>query len=181
MGARGGGRSVPVEAVDRLGTSIDRFSLVPAGENGYGAAMQTPEHGVADALSDLTEQTRLLVRREVAEAQEELWDKAKRALPVAGLLGAAALSGLFAAASAYRLGMRVLERLLSPGSAALVATIGYGAAAGLAGSTALSRLRALPAPLPSETASHTAATVTESIAAARSAGAARTAEPPAPS
>jgi hypothetical protein len=124
----------------------------------------TPQEGIAGALSDLTEQTRILVRREVESAQREMLGKLKASGPAAGLVAGAGFLGMLAAASSYRLSLRLLEKALPPATAALVATVGYGAAAGAAGVVAVRRLQELPPPLPTETAKDATATVAETAA-----------------
>lgn len=107
---------------------------------------------MAEALHTLTDETRLLARREMRSALGEMWAKARASGPALGLLAISGGCGLFAAASAYRLSLRLLERRLSPASAALVATLGYGAAAAGAATLAIQRLREAPLPIPSGTA-----------------------------
>ena len=108
--------------------------------------------GVAQALNALTEQTSSLVRQEVASAQGELLDKLKANLPAAGMLGASGVLGTLAVASSHRWVLAVLERRLPPASAAFVALLGYGAAAGGAAVVGAGWLKAAPVPVPSETA-----------------------------
>jgi hypothetical protein len=112
--------------------------------------------GVSDALHDLSENSRALVRHEVDAAQREMWAKAKESAPTFVLLGAAGFLGLLSAAASYRLSMRLLEKLLPPVPAALIAAIGYGAGAGCAATLGLRWLREMPPPLPTETARRTA-------------------------
>ncbi|MBV9207254.1 MAG: phage holin family protein [Actinobacteria bacterium] len=107
-------------------------------------------------MHDLSDQTRVLVRREVDSALRETWDKAKRSSPAAGLLAASAVLALFATASAYRLSLRWLEKRLSPPAAALTATIGYGVAAACTGTAGIRLLRQVPLPVPAETVRETA-------------------------
>jgi hypothetical protein len=118
-----------------------------------------PEEGIADALSDLSGQTRALVRREVESAQAEMWAKAKAAAPAVALLALSATLGLAAAASAYRWNLRMLEKALPPSAAALMAVLAYGGAAAWTGSMGLQRLRQLPAPVPTDTVRATADTL----------------------
>jgi hypothetical protein len=127
---------------------------------------QTPQEGIAHALGDLSEQTRSLVRQEIDAAERELWEKALAAAPAVALGGIAAGCALLAAASAYRWSLRLLERAVSPPAAALLATVGYGAAAGVAGAAAYRRFRAAPAPLPTETAAHTVSLLHDTAAQA---------------
>jgi hypothetical protein len=113
---------------------------------------QTPQAGIAGALHDLSEQSQALARHEIGAAVQEVWQKAKQEAPAVALLAAAGVLGLFAAASSFRLSLRLLERRLSPAAAAFVATAGYGAGAVSAGVIGVRRIRQLPAPVPSETA-----------------------------
>jgi hypothetical protein len=114
--------------------------------------------GVSDALHDLSENSRALVRHEVDAAQREMWAKAKESAPTFALLGAAGFLGLLSAAASYRLSMRLLEKLLPPVPAALIAAIGYGAGAGCTATLGLRWLREMQPPLPTETARRTAET-----------------------
>jgi len=131
---------------------------------------QSPQAGIAGALTDLSEQTRILVRDEIAAAQRETWGKIRAIAPAAGLLGAAGVLGLAASASAYRASLRILERWLPPTAAALVATAVYGGAAAGAGVVGARQLRTLPAPVPAETAQQAAAAVQETAAEVRRQG-----------
>lgn len=128
---------------------------------------QSPQAGIAGALTDLSEQTRVLVRGEITAAQRETWSKLKATAPALGLLGGAGVLGLAASASAYRLSLRLLERWLPPAGAAFVATAVYGGAAAAAGAAGLQQLRTLPAPFPTETMAETGALVEETAAEVR--------------
>jgi hypothetical protein len=122
---------------------------------------QTPEDGIAETLHDLSDQTRNLVRREVNSALLEMWRKTRQSGPAVGLLAASGALAVFAAASSYRLSLRLLEKRLSPAAAATAATAGYGAAAACAGVLGVRMLRQLPLPLPTETARETTQAVAE--------------------
>jgi hypothetical protein len=128
---------------------------------------QSPQAGIAGALTDLSEQTRILVRGEIAAAQQETWDKLKATAPALGLLGGAGVLGLAASASAYRASLRLLERWLPPSGAALVATALYGGGAAAAGALGVQQLRALPVPFPTDTVAETGALVEETAAEVR--------------
>ncbi len=108
--------------------------------------------GIAEARGDLSEQTRVLVRAEIDAAQRETWVRARRTLPGVLLLGTAGVLGVFSAASAFTLGLRLLEKALPKASAALVATATSGAAAGVVTAAGVRRLRAAPVPFPVDTA-----------------------------
>src|SRR5205823_466554 len=86
--------------------------------------------GVADALRDLSDNSRALVRHEIAAAQREMWGKARQALPAAALLGAAACLGVLSAAASFRLSVQLLEKALPPAAASFTAAAGYGVAGG---------------------------------------------------
>lgn len=117
---------------------------------------RAPQEGIAEALHDLSDHTAALARREVRSALRETWAKARRGGPAAALLAASGVLGLFAAASAYRLSLRLLEKRLSPAAAAFAATGGYGTAAAVAGTLGYLRLRRTPLPVPTETVEETA-------------------------
>jgi hypothetical protein len=112
---------------------------------------ETPEAGIVGALNDLSDQTRALVKTEIDSALRETWQKAKQSGPSAMLLAASGMLALCAAASSYRLTLRLLEKWLSPAAAALTATVGYGAAAACAGVLGIRKLQGAPMPLPTQT------------------------------
>ena len=110
--------------------------------NGQGRG---PEEGLAEAIGDLTDQTRALVQSEVAAARSEMWEKARASAPALALVGVSAALGLGAAASGYRWTMRLLEKMVPPAAAAAFGTAFYGAGALLTALVATERLRDIPA------------------------------------
>lgn len=124
---------------------------------------QTPQAGVAEALNNLSDQTRVLVKGEIDSALRETWEKAKRSGPPAMLLAASGALALLAAASAYRLTLRLLEKRLSPAGAAFAATVGYGSAAACAGVFGIRALREAPLPLPTQTAREASGAVADAV------------------
>jgi hypothetical protein len=136
---------------------------------------ETPREGAADAARGLSDNTRVLVRHEIAAAQRELLDKARHALPTIGLLGAAGFFGVLSASAAYRLSVRLLEKSLPPATAALVAAVGYGVAAGAAGAAGVQRLRSNGPLVQADTVREAVASVT-STAKAVAESATRTAD-----
>lgn len=122
------------------------------------------QSGIADALGKLSEETGSLVRQEMARAREEMWEQAKQAAPAAGLLALGGALGLASAASAYRLTLRILEAMSTPGIAAFLATAGFGTAAAVALVAGRQRLRTAPLPLPTSTAEMAAADVAQAVA-----------------
>lgn len=128
---------------------------------------QSPQAGIADAFTELSEQTGLLVRQEIDNARREMWDKLLASAPALGLLAASGALGLLAAASSYRLSLRLLEKWLPPATAAFVATTVYGGGATCAVVEGLRRLREVPPPFPTETAREVGAIAQETAAQAR--------------
>lgn len=104
--------------------------------------------GIADAFSQLSEETQRLVRQEIERARGEVWQRATAMAPAVALLAVGCGMALASAASAYRLSLRVLERATGPGTAAFLATAGFGAAAVVALEAGRERLRDAPVPLP---------------------------------
>jgi hypothetical protein len=116
---------------------------------------QSPEAGIAGAVNQLTEETHVLIRREIQAAQRETWEKAKESMPGVALVVGAGVLAIFAAASSYRVALRALEKVASPVAAATAATGVFGAgAAGLA-FAGIVRLRRASVPVPTETAKDT--------------------------
>jgi hypothetical protein len=74
----------------------------------------TPQAGIAKALTDLSDQSRVLVKSEIDSPLRETWEKARRSGPPAALAAASGALALLAAASAYRLTLRLLEERLPP-------------------------------------------------------------------
>lgn len=122
---------------------------------------QEAQAGVSDALQDLSDNTRLLVREEVAAAQRETWDKVRRAAPGLALLAGASCFAAAAAAASFRLSLHLLEKSLSPTSAAFTATAVYGAAAGTAGALGVWRLRQAGPLFPVDTARQAAGDIAD--------------------
>ena len=125
---------------------------------------QAAQEGIADALQDLSRNSRTLVREEISAAQQEMMGKAKEAAPAFALAAAAATLGLLATAASYRATVRLLEKFLPPVPAALTAAAGYGAGAAYTGVLAVRRIRQLPPLLPTDTARQTRETITSAAA-----------------
>lgn len=124
-----------------------------------------PQADLADTLGQLTDRSRELVRQEVQAARAEMVDKARAAAPGLALAGVAAAMGLAAAASAYHLMLRVLEKATSPVTGPFLATAVSASAATGAAIAARRALRAAPPPVPSETAASTGRAVAEAARA----------------
>lgn len=116
---------------------------------------------MTDTLQNLAGQTRTFVQRQFEAAEREVVSKLKESEPALGAVAGAAVLGIFALASSYRLSTRVIEKVLPPLPAAMLATAGFGAGAGWCAQVALRALRQAPAPVPSETIAETTARMEE--------------------
>jgi hypothetical protein len=121
----------------------------------------TPQAGIADAFAQLSQETATLVRQEIDAAKTEMLDRLIALAPGAGMLAAGGGAALLAAASAYRLSLRMLEARMSPTKAALLATVMYGAAAAALIPAASRQIRQAPVPFPAETVESTRQAVSE--------------------
>lgn len=124
---------------------------------------QPPEEGVARALTDLGEQARKLVDKEIEGAEHEMLDKVKSWTPATALLLVAGVSGLAAGASLYRYSVQLLQKALPPATASLLAALGYGSLASFCALSALQRIKDLPPPVPSETIATAASAVETAV------------------
>ena len=98
-----------------------------------------------DAIRDLVDDVRGLLKDELRSAQDELAGKARVASEGVLLLGVAAVLAAVAAGTSTTMIMRVLEKVLPPILAAAVATIIFTAAAAVLARVGLAELRrALP-------------------------------------
>lgn len=91
--------------------------------------MSDSGNSTGELLDALRDDLRELVRQELRNAQDELQAKAGQAGKSAAMLGAAGLLGALAAGTGTALLVRVLDRVLPPTSATLVATALLGSGA----------------------------------------------------
>ena len=118
--------------------------------------MSDAETTVANAVQELADDSRDLVRAEVDSARRELMERLSAAAPGGILAAAAAGMGMLAVASAHHMSLRVLQRWLGPVGAAFAATTLYTAGAVAAAVGAFRLLADAPAPWPANTARQTA-------------------------
>src|SRR4051812_11248250 len=99
-----------------------------ADTNGHTNQQDRP---VGELVKELSEQTSLLVRKEVELAKAELAEKGKKAGLGAGMFGGAGLFGFFAFAGLTATLVLVLAMAVAPWLAALIVTVVYAAIAGV--------------------------------------------------
>jgi hypothetical protein len=112
------------------------------------AANPTDEKSISKLAQQLSEQTTTLARKEVELAKAEMAIKAKRIGVGAGAFGAAGLVGLFALGALTATLILALATAMSGWLAALIATVLYGAVAGVLALVGRQRLEAGTPPVP---------------------------------
>ncbi len=105
--------------------------------------MTTPEPSTADLVTRLTDEVGRLVRDELRLAQAEMTATARKGARGAALLGAAGVLGAMAAGTSAAFLVRLAERVLPPGAAALLATGALGGGAGVLAARGVQELRRL--------------------------------------
>ncbi|HEY1595532.1 MAG TPA: phage holin family protein [Thermoleophilaceae bacterium] len=106
------------------------------------------EQSVGDLMKQLSEQTTLLVRREVQLAKAELAEKGKQAGIGAGMFGGAGLLGLFALGVLTAAAILGLATALAAWLAALIVAVVYAATAGVLALRGKSRVQSATPPVP---------------------------------
>jgi uncharacterized membrane protein YqjE len=124
--------------------------------------MESSQRSVGDLTRDLSEQTSVLVRKELALASAEMKEKATHAGTGAGLFGGAALFALFAFGTLIATAILALSEVVDAWLAALIVTVVLLAIAGIA---ALLGRREVDegTPLKPEKATHEVAVDTETV------------------
>lgn len=102
-------------------------------------------------LRRLSDQTTLLMREEVALAKAELAEKGRRAGKGAGMLGGAALFGLFAFGALTTAAILALDLVLAGWLAALVVGVVYAAIAAGAALAGKGQVQRATPPMPEQT------------------------------
>jgi len=114
--------------------------------------MAESDRPVAELLTELSDQTRTLVRQELELAKLELTDKGKRAGLGAGLLGGAGIVGLYAVGALTACLILALATAVDGWLAALIGAAVYGAVAGVLALIGKSKVQQAVPPLPEQAA-----------------------------
>ncbi len=109
------------------------------------------ERPIGELLKQLSEETSLLVRQELALARTELQEKGRKAGPGAGLLGGAGVTALVALIGLMVTIIAVLDTAMATWLAALITTILFAAVAAVEAKVGKQRLEAAGAPVPEQT------------------------------
>jgi hypothetical protein len=119
-------------------------------------ATDAPRRDPADSstgelLRTLTENVRSIVQGEVANARQEMTEKALDARPAAAMLGAAAVLGALATGTSAVVLIRFLDKMLPPLTSAVVATGLLGGGAAALARAGAEELRRVGPPVPERT------------------------------
>ncbi|MCW3013753.1 MAG: phage holin family protein [Solirubrobacterales bacterium] len=109
------------------------------------------ERPVGELIRQLSEETSLLVRQELALARTELQEKGKRAGVGAGLLGGAGVTGLVALIALMVAVVAALDTGMATWLAALITTVIFGVIAAVQVALGRSRLQDAGPPVPEQT------------------------------
>jgi hypothetical protein len=109
------------------------------------------DRSTGELLRTLTEDIRSIVHGEVANAQQEMAQKALAARPAAVLLGGAAVLGTLATGTSAVVLVRLLDKILPPAASAAVATALLGGGAAVLATAGVEQLRRVGPPVPERT------------------------------
>ena len=109
------------------------------------------DSSTGELLRTLTENIQSLVRGEVANARQEMTEKALAARPGAVMLGGAAVLGVLAAGTSAVVQVRLLDRFLPPTTSAAVSTALLGGGAAVLARAGIEELRLVGPPVPEQT------------------------------
>jgi Putative Actinobacterial Holin-X, holin superfamily III len=109
------------------------------------------DSSTGELLRTLTENVRSIVQAEVANARQEMTEKARDARPAAAMLGAAAVLGALATGTSAVVVIRFLDKIFPPLTSAVVATGLLGAGAAALARAGAEELRQIGPPVPERT------------------------------
>lgn len=119
--------------------------------NGHSSETELRGSSTGELVKQLSEQTSMLVRKEMELAKAELAEKGKTAGIGAGILGGAGVAGLLALGALTATLILVLAEAMDAWVAALVVTVVWGAVAGILALTGRDRVREGMPPAPEQT------------------------------
>ncbi|MBV9816814.1 MAG: phage holin family protein [Solirubrobacterales bacterium] len=112
--------------------------------------MADADRPVGDLLRELSEQTTTLVAQELALAQAEMTEKAKRGAIGAGMFGGAAVVGLYALGALIAAVIVLLGTALAAWLAAVIVAVGLGLVAGVSALMGRSQVARATPPVPEQ-------------------------------
>src|SRR4051794_16744058 len=127
---------------------MDRGSTRGDGMAEHNGHTELRDQPVGNLVKQLSEQTSLLVRKEVELAKAELAEKGKKAGVGAGMFGGAGLFGFFAFAGLTATFILALSKVVAPWLAALIVTVVYGAIAGVLALQGKNKVKEAGPPVP---------------------------------
>jgi uncharacterized membrane protein YqjE len=119
--------------------------------NGHSSETELRGSSTGELVKQLSEQTSMLVRKEMELAKAELAEKGKTAGIGAGILGGAGVAGLLALGALTATLILVLAEAMDAWVAALIVTVIWGAVAGILAITGRDRVREGMPPAPEQT------------------------------
>jgi uncharacterized membrane protein YqjE len=119
--------------------------------NGHSDEAELRGSSTGDLVKQLSEQTSMLVRKEMELAKAELAEKGKTAGIGAGILGGAGVAGLLALGALTATLILLLAEAMDAWVAALIVTVIWGAVAGILAITGRDRVREGMPPAPEQT------------------------------
>jgi uncharacterized membrane protein YqjE len=114
----------------------------------HGTTVKPEDRPVAELMRDLSNQTTMLVRKEIELAKVELAEKGKKAGAGAGMFGGAGLFGFYTVAGLTATFILALSTAMAPWLAALIVTVVYGGVAGVLALQGRSKVQQATPPVP---------------------------------
>jgi hypothetical protein len=119
--------------------------------SGSGARSDPADSSTGELLRTLTENVRAIVQGEVANARQEMTEKALAARPATAMLGGAAVLGVLATGTSAVVLIRLFDKIFPPLISAVVATGLLGGGAAALARAGVEELRRVGPPVPERT------------------------------
>lgn len=124
-------------------------SMPPAGADAGG--VNARERSIGELFKDLSSETSMLIRQEMALARAELTEKGKEAGKGAGLFGGAGVVGLLAAGALTAAIILLLDEVMASWLAALIVALVYAAVAAVLALRGKQEIQDAAPPVPEQT------------------------------